>query len=117
LRKRKNPMQPLGVRGIEYQCSNAHVWPPLEIEVYGGTAQDLRYVVDDLVYQRVKTWEQVCGLMLMSENKCPTCPFVLIDGKPLREPGTGKVNRIHTKRSIKMSTLTTIGLEGAGDSE
>ena len=110
-------MQPLEVRSIEYQCSNAHVWPPLEIEVYGGAAQGLRYVVDDLVYQRVKTWEQVCGLMMMSENKCPTCPFVIIDGKPLREPGTVNAKRIHTKRSIKMSTLATIGLGGTGDSE
>ena len=42
MRKRKNPMPPIEINGVEYGCGNADVWPPLEIEHLADTAEELR---------------------------------------------------------------------------
>jgi hypothetical protein len=103
-KRRKEVMGSFQHDGAGHTCSQAPFWPPVEIEAYGETsAQALRYVVSDLIFQRIRTWEQVCGLMEMNPNKCLTCPYVLRDGKRLKPVGTGLGKHIHTRRSIKKS--------------
>ena len=101
MRKRKNPMPPIEIDGVEYGCGNADVWPPLEIEHLADTAEELRYTVPDLVYQRLKTWERACGILRMSEDKCPTCPFVMIDGEPATKAGMASASTIKNKRILR----------------
>jgi len=101
MRRRKNPLEPMSIDGVEYRCGNADFWPPLEIEHLADTAEELRYTVPDLVYQRIKTWEQVCGILEMWSDKCPTCPHVVVNGKPLRQPGTSSSGTIKNKRILR----------------
>lgn len=79
-KKRRKHMAPLTYGGSELRCANAQFWPPIEVDVYQKSAEELRHDVPDLTYQRIKTWEQVCGIMTMSPDKCPTCPHAIVDG-------------------------------------
>lgn len=94
--------------GVEYQCSNRDLWPPAEVIAYKSelidplppgvpVAEGFRGVLPDVTYQRIRTWEQVCGLLEMSEDKCPTCPHVEHEGSV--KDGRG---RHHTARSLKL---------------
>ena len=67
-----------------YTCSLGKLWPPLEI-VYYGTLEEAAPYVKNTTYQRLNVWAQVCGLKTMQEDKCPTCPHVLCDGKPKKK--------------------------------
>ena len=99
MRKRRNPMPSIEDGGSALQCGNADFWPPPEIEFLADSAEDLRYTVPDVVYQRIKTWEQVCGLLKMDASKCAGCPWVVIDGKPATAGRTGR--GIFNKRVIR----------------
>ena len=102
MRKRRKPMKPIqDDEGKQLVCSNADFWPPPEIEYLADTAEELRYSVPDVVYQRLKTWEQVCGLKVMDASKCSGCNLAIIDGKPVTEGRTGK--GIMNKRKIRLS--------------
>ena len=90
MKKRKKPMPPIESDGQTLQCANAQFWPPLEIEHLADTAEELRYTVPDVVYQRIKTWEQACGLKAMDASKCLGCKWVIIDGTPATAPRNGK---------------------------
>ena len=79
----KRIMAPLDVGGKEYRCANETIWPPLEIEVYGPTSEHVRFIVPDVKYQRIKTWEQLCGLQKMKASKCLECPLATHEGKPV----------------------------------
>ena len=98
MRRRKTPMSPIEVGNKELECRNAAFWPPLEIEHLADSSEELRFRVPDVVYQRIKTWEQVCGLLQMNPDKCLTCPYVVIDGVAAQEPGTRNARTIVTKR-------------------
>ena len=102
MKKRKHPLRGIEIDGVLHECSNAAVWPPAECEVYEASAEELRYSVPDLVYQRLKTWEQVCGLFAMSEEKCVTCPYVKVGGQRQRAVGVAVTNPIRNARTIKM---------------
>lgn len=99
MRKRRNPMPSIEVDGATLQCANAHFWPPPEIEFLADSAEELRYTVPDVVYQRLKTWEQACGLKAMDASKCSGCKWVVIDGKPATAARTGR--GIFNKRVIR----------------
>ena len=88
-------MPPIEVDGRVIQCSNAHFWPPPEMEYLADSAEQLRYTVPDVVYQRLKTWEQACGLKAMDEQKCSGCKWAIIDGKPasVQRVGKGIINK------------------------
>ena len=73
----------------------------MEVVAYEASPEELRYVFPGVVYRRLKTWEQVCGLMEMEADKCSQCPHVIVDGKAVREPGTGKARMIRTPRNIR----------------
>jgi len=85
----KRSMCPLEVDGKEYRCANEAIWPPIEIEVYGPTAEHVRYIVSDVKYQRIKTWEKLCGLRQMEATKCLKCPLVTHEGEPLAKRSAG----------------------------
>ncbi len=77
----KKTMDPIEVEGKQYRCSNESIWPPIEIGVYGPTAEHVRYIVSDVRYQRIKTWENLCGLRQMEAPKCLGCPLVTCGGE------------------------------------
>lgn len=90
MKKRLKPMAPMTYEGSEMRCAHAQFWPPIEVEVYKKSAEELRYDVEDLTYQRIKTWEHVCGLLAMSPDKCPECPHVRRDGDAPKETPKAK---------------------------
>ena len=94
-------MPPIEAGGRVIQCSNAHFWPPPEMEYLADSAEQLRYTVPDVVYQRLQTWEQVCGTLSMNKNKCLACPLLVVDGKPMTRFGSTSVNRIKNKRILR----------------
>ena len=85
----KKGMAPLQVEGKEYRCANETIWPPIEIEVYGPTAEHVRYIVSDVKYQRIKTWEQMCGLRQMEADKCLGCSLATHEGEPVIKRSSG----------------------------
>lgn len=101
MKKRRKPMQPVEEDGITHRCSNADFFPPPEAQYLSQVPEDLRYSVPDLVYQRLKTWQQVCGLLEMDLDKCVKCPHLLV-GDQVRSVGTGKTRSIHTKRKRRI---------------
>lgn len=101
MRKRRKPMPPIESDGKTLRCGNAMFWPPPEIEHLGDTAEELRYSIPDVTYQRIKTWEQMCGLKTMAPSKCLGCKLVVIDGKPNTQARTGK--GIMNKRIMRLN--------------
>lgn len=101
MRKRRNHMPPMMDGGKKYECRNAMFWPPPEIEYLADTAEELRYSVPNVVYQRIKTWEKMCGIMGMQADKCPTCPLVIVDGKPATRTGSPSAKTIKNKRILR----------------
>lgn len=97
----RKPLPSIEVGGKEHTCSHAAIWPPMEVTVYQATAEELRYTVEDVVYQRLRTWEQVCGLREMDPTKCTRCPHVIVNGKPLRPAGTGVARRIDSPAMMR----------------
>ena len=102
MKKRKHPLAGIEIDGVLHECSNAAVWPPAECEVYEASAEELRYSVPDLVYQRLKTWEQVCGLFTMSGEKCVECPYVKVEGQRRKAVGVATTNPVRNARTIQM---------------
>ena len=107
MKRRRNQHPPLVVGDDQYECGNKAVWPPAEIAAYWDdliaplpagvpVAEAFRGVLSDLTYQRIKTWEQVCGLREMCAQKCPTCPASVKNGVSASVPGTGLTHTIHT---------------------
>lgn len=80
--------EPVEVEGVKLSCSNPG-WPPTKILVYGTNLEEIRPLVSPQEYHKLKTWQNVCGLTVMSPDKCPSCPHVLRDGVGGVTPGTG----------------------------
>lgn len=78
-------LQPLTVGSTTYTCKNAAVWPPFRgIKLRESIEEQRAFgLIEDAEYEQLKTWQRVCGLAEMSEAKCPTCPYVLVNGKPV----------------------------------
>ncbi len=109
---RRKPLEPVRSEGDTYECAHKAIWPPIEVIAYQAElidplppgvpiAEAFRGVLSDLVYQRVRTWEQVCGLREMSADKCLSCPHVVKNGKA-PEVGTGMSHTIYNKRAIRV---------------
>lgn len=89
--RKKNYVGDLEVDGKKLTCSRWQVWPPKEAFLFDGRpSQEARGEMSIDQYNRLRGWEITCGLMKMDEEKCPSCPYVLIDGKP---PTQGIPNR------------------------
>lgn len=70
---------------ILIRCRHGDKWPPGWARS-GQSAEALRAqgFLKDEQFERARTWERVCGLMAMSPEKCPTCPYALQeDGLPM----------------------------------
>lgn len=70
--------KPLDHEGSRYTCRNAKVWPPSHA-LLEDSFQLLRdnKEITELEYERLRTWERVCGLTEMKASKCMTCPHLL----------------------------------------
>lgn len=85
------------------QCKHARQWPPGWARS-GQSADALRLQgrLEGARYERAKTWERVCGLMAMDEEKCPTCPHARgPDGQPVI-PDPAPMARVQTHSPKKM---------------
>lgn len=67
------------------RCRHAADWPPTFVQL-GMSSEALRSqgLITDLQYEQAKTWERVCGLMEMSTEKCPSCPFAMHEAETER---------------------------------
>lgn len=75
-------LAPIEVGNTVYHCRHEMMWPPF-VMTLGLTAAELRSRGDvtEEQYNKLRTWENVCGLQKMSAEKCPLCPYALKDGK------------------------------------
>lgn len=71
-------------------CAHWKEWPPREILANPDeTSEDLYRSgeIGPVGFQRIQTWEKVCGLLEMAASKCLQCPFVRkLEIKPPRVP-------------------------------
>jgi hypothetical protein len=79
--RRKYRMGEVECKGKTLTCSRGTMWPPMEVEIYGGV-EEARVEVSSARYHAITIWQQGCGLSQVSTEKCPTCPYVLVDGSP-----------------------------------
>ena len=77
---KKYRMGEAGYEGKTLTCSRGTMWPPIEVEVYGGV-EEARAEVTSARYHAITIWQQGCGLTKVDPGKCPTCPYVLVDGE------------------------------------
>lgn len=85
--RKKNLVGELEIEGKKLTCSRWQVWPPKEAFLFEGrSSAEARAEMTIDQYNRLNGWENTCGLMTMAGEKCPSCPYVLVDGKPL-SPG------------------------------
>ena len=71
-----------GGREFTIRCRHEHTWPP----IYAQMGEDFdalrdRKQIDETVYQQLKVWERVCGLLKMDPDKCVTCPNAMTPNK------------------------------------
>ena len=106
---RRKPLEPLQADGAVYECAHKDRWPPIEVIAYlidplppgVPVAEAFRGVLSDVVYQRIRTWEQVCGQREMSVEACVSCPHVLKNGQEATVAGTGLTHTIHNRRTMR----------------
>jgi hypothetical protein len=65
-------------REVSFACVHWREFPPLETLDHEETAEWLRQqgLIDMATYQRIQVWERMCGLKVMDDAKCRTCPHV-----------------------------------------
>lgn len=95
-RRKKNLLGTLDIEGDHYECSRWEMWPPTEIIIHGD-ALEVRAEEGNAAYHKVRVWEAACGLMKMSPDKCPTCPYAKVNGVLNRAPGGGS----HIPRTVQ----------------
>jgi len=98
---RKYRMGELEIDGEQLTCARGDQWPPMEAVVYGPSPEDCRPHVSTALYAKINVWHQACGLLQMEAGKCPTCPYVKVDGELKKPFGMGK--KIHTTKSTEMA--------------
>lgn len=110
--RKREPLAAIEVEGDTWECAHKDKWPPIEVIAYQvdlidplppdvPIAEAFRGVLPDVVYQRIRTWEQVCGLRAMCPQKCPSCRFSVKNGVPTSVVGTGLTHTIHTPHPTK----------------
>ena len=60
---------------FEIHCRHEDTWPP----IHAKTNEDFDRLRDtkqvtEVVYQQLKVWERICGLLKMDPDKCVSCP-------------------------------------------
>ena len=107
-RTKKDRMGELEADEGKLTCSRGSMWPPMTAVVYGPTSLEARPHITNAEYHAIRIWERACGLMKMSPDKCPDCPYVMVDGKMKIKPGnkgpapkTTKANQVTLNRKKK----------------
>lgn len=65
-------------------CRHARIWPPARAVLLDESIEEQRAMGDITTeeYERLRTWQRVCGLKAMNAEKCPACPHAIDeDGK------------------------------------
>ena len=73
------PFRPLKTGRDTICCIHWRTWPPLKAFEFEGQAGADLYRAGDLTaveLQRFQIWERDCGLLVIREDKCRTCPHV-----------------------------------------
>lgn len=97
---RKDRMGSLEQEGKTLTCSCGKMWPPILIVIY-ETPQEARPYATELEYEGIRVWSQACGLMKMDPLKCPSCPYVKVDGELA---SLKKKPRIHATSATRIAT-------------
>lgn len=83
---RRRRMEPTKVetegREFTIRCRHEDTWPP----IYARMGEDFdalrdRRQIDETVYQQLKVWERICGILEMDPNKCVSCPNAMTPNK------------------------------------
>lgn len=102
-RRKKNLVGDLDHDGDHLTCSRWESWPPIEIIQYEDP-QQVRAELGNAAYHRVRVWQQACGLMKMDAQKCPTCPYVEVNGVLAKAPGGG----FHLPRTTQATRMAQL---------
>ena len=80
-------MNTMTVRDETWECRLANLWPPAAARLE-ETPEELRDAkeLDEDKYQRLKTWERLCGQLEMKWEVCCACERLLVNGQPREEP-------------------------------
>lgn len=76
------PLDPLTLdSGETISCRHASIWPPVRAVALQESIEAQRMAGDitNQEYERLRTWERVCGLAAMDPEKCTTCPYAIDD--------------------------------------
>ena len=96
----RHNFKPVEEEGEVYTCQNAQHWPPIHIVVH-GTAEDVRENESNHIFQKVRVWEQVCGLLEMDMSKCRTCPYLMRNGRLVVSRSASPVRYIQKSRGFR----------------
>jgi len=82
-------------KSLSLECTHKAKFPPPQM--YGNTPEDVdkmwkQGVIDATLYQSLTVWRDVCGVFVMNENKCTSCPQAL-----LQKPRPGRPHVIETE--------------------
>lgn len=61
-------------------CVHWKVFPPKFAEATNVEELRAKKKLDEPGYQRLRTWNSICGLMAMEEGKCHKCPHARVAG-------------------------------------
>jgi hypothetical protein len=79
-------------REFEIHCRHEDTWPPTYAKM-GEDFDQLRDTkrINEVVYQQLKVWERMCGLLKMDPDKCVSCPNAMTPNKKGRLIPLGEV--------------------------
>jgi hypothetical protein len=62
---------------VQLACAHWRSFPP-KAAIHQQPSHELRAkgIIDEAEYQRYQIWEKICGLFIMSPEKCLKCPHV-----------------------------------------
>jgi len=102
-RRRKNLIGSFSLGEDDFTCSRWEHWPPIEIIIHEEPLR-VRGELGNEAYHRVRIWEDACGLLQMSPDKCPNCPYVAVNGV-LAEAAGGGGYKPQTTKATRIAAM------------